>query len=159
MINFKLNNNRGSLVLPLLVGLGIVAIVLGGLVIGGRRNKEGIFETALEKAEFSKKNSLVEEGGVTIRPIPTSNIIINQTLSLVISSPADGAVFNKNEVVVSGKTLAGVDISVNEKELTTDSNGNFSTTISLEEGENPILVTAGNEEGYVEKEITVSYEK
>jgi hypothetical protein len=48
---------------------------------------------------------------------------------------------------------------VNDKELVADGNGDFSQGITLEEGDNPIIVVANDANGTVgEKEITVTYE-
>jgi hypothetical protein len=145
-------------VVPLLIGIAVVALVVGGLVIGGRRNKEGIFETALQPVKTEEEKS-IEQGGITIKPLPTVNIVVGQKLTLTITSPADGTTVSQNKITVTGETIAGADVSVNEKDLTASADGNFSTTISLEEGENPILITAGNEDGFEEKEIVVYYEK
>jgi hypothetical protein len=77
---------------------------------------------------------------------------------LKISSPVNGATLSQNQVIVSGETVPQADVSINEKELVAGSNGKFSATIPLEEGENYILVTAGNEDGFQEEEIVVNYE-
>ena len=52
------------------------------------------------------------------------------------------------------------DVGVNDAETKADATGNFSVTINLEEGENPILVVVSDANGnYSEREITITYEK
>ena len=47
---------------------------------------------------------------------------------------------------------------VNESETKADSSGNFSATLTLDEGENYILVVANDSSGnYAEKEFTITY--
>lgn len=153
----------GSVTVPLLVGIGVVAIVLGVLVLAGRRNREGKFEFQIFEKEDIPTSSLDSardfEGARQVTVLPTQTIVAGQKVFLTITSPVDEVTVSQNKVTVTGKTVAGADVSVNEKDLTADADGNFSATISLDEGENPILITAGNGDGFEEKEITVYYEK
>ncbi len=82
----------------------------------------------------------------------------NNQISLTIVSPKNGTVLSGATVQVTGKTTPGADISINDADLKADAQGNFTTTVNLEEGDNYILVTAVNDSGAVsEQEITVSY--
>ena len=144
----ELKKEKGGVVVPLLIGLGVVAVFLGVMVLGGKRNEKGHTSPAPDGTGF--------EGRVTI--LPTQAIMAGQKVFLTITSPVDGTTVSQNKVTVSGKTLPGAEVSVNEVELTAGADGKFSVTVSLEEGENPILITAGNEEGFEEKEITVYFE-
>jgi len=155
----KIEVIKGSIVIPLLLGIGVVALVLGILVIGGKRDEQGnfIFPFGRQKGTDSWWMPADQEG-VAITPLPNQNIVISKFF-LQIASPIDGATVSQNKITVSGKTVPGAEISVNEKELAADKNGNFSTSVLLEEGENFIFVTAGNEDGFEEKEIVVNYEK
>jgi len=77
---------------------------------------------------------------------------------LEIISPVDDLTVTVARVKVQGKTVPGADVFVNENQVETDKNGNFSIDISLQEGENPILISAGNETGEAEIERTVYFE-
>ncbi len=150
----KIEKRKGNIIMPLLVGIGILALVLGILVVGGRRTGEGKFELPFEQ-EGKEGN-----GTAQVTVLPTQIVVAGkQKFFLEVSSPADGATTNKSKVAIAGKTVPGADVSVNEIELTAGADGKFSATVSLEEGENPILITAGNEDGFEEKEITVYYER
>lgn len=134
----------GKIIIPLLVGFGVVILVLGVLVL-----KEGRPEEVKLVPPTAK---------VTV--LPTQGIVKEkEKFFLEIISPIDNQTVSQSQLTVSGRTVAGADVSVNEKELRADGNGNFSAVISLEEGENPILITAGNQDGFEEKEIVVYYEK
>jgi len=73
-------------------------------------------------------------------------------ISLVITSPKAGSVLNSTNVVVTGKTVPGAEVFVNDKEGKADKNGTFSISIGLEEGENQLVVSANDSEGNVAEE-------
>lgn len=79
---------------------------------------------------------------------------------LDISDPKDGDKTHNEEITVAGTTNADSYIRVNNQPVVVDTQGKFSTTVRLKEGENKIEVissdTAGNEE---KKTITITYEK
>ena len=78
-------------------------------------------------------------------------------IALEITDPKNNSTVNNPEITVVGKTVAGASIFVNNKELTADSAGKFSTPLTLDEGENIIVVVANDELGnYSEKEINVT---
>lgn len=76
---------------------------------------------------------------------------------LTVSSPVDGATQSSKVLVVKGKTTVGTEIFVNDKEGKADAGGNFSVNLTLDEGENIVLVIASDASGnYLEKELTVT---
>lgn len=80
------------------------------------------------------------------------------TLTLTITSPTNGATVTNTSLRVSGKTVPGAEVFINDKEARADALGNFSVTITLDEGENTIIVMANDADGNVaEKELTVTY--
>jgi hypothetical protein len=87
-----------------------------------------------------------EEATPSPSPTPTA-------LSLEITQPEDGDQVNTSSVLVSGKTNAGAVVSIsvdgNDKiEIANvDQNGNFSATVTLEEGPNFIEVLASDQQG------------
>lgn len=79
---------------------------------------------------------------------------------LEISFPSNGASFSKadQEINVRGTTDPENTVRVNNFIAIVDTDGNFSYTLRLNEGENKIKVTAANLAGKsTEQEITVSY--
>lgn len=77
---------------------------------------------------------------------------------LEVISPKNGIIVNTNKIEVSGKTNPSTEIFVNEVQVIPDATGNFSINLTLEEGENYILIVSGNEKGDGEVERTVTYE-
>lgn len=125
-----------TIVLVLLVAFGLFNIF---------RNKKN--SKQLVKQNQNEKVLLTEE-----KPV-------EQGLSLELTSPADKSVVNTPSVTVSGKTSPNVDVFVNEKELKSDSSGNFSVSYELFEGENNIFVAVNDAFGnYAEKSVTVYLE-
>lgn len=83
---------------------------------------------------------------------------VSQGLALEISQPTDGLVISLPQFTVKGKTSAFAIVSVNDSELKADASGNFSTLLTLDEGENTIVIVANDSAGnYAEKELTVTY--
>ena len=117
-----------------------------------------------------KKTTPTESG----QTIPTQSITINQSettqttetttnisegLTLEVNLPVNNSTVNTVSTLVKGKTSPNVEVFINEKEIKADSNGEFSTTVVLEEGENYIIVSANDEQGnYAEKEVMVNLE-
>lgn len=84
---------------------------------------------------------------------------VSQGLSLEVYEPKDNEVVNKPNLTIRGKTSPLAEVFVNEKELKADPQGNFSTVLSLDEGENVITVAASDVQGnYAEKELAVTLE-
>jgi len=87
---------------------------------------------------------------------PSSN---SGSTPLEILSPLEGATVNTARLEVRGVALPGAVVSVNDEILIADSNGQFSTFVSLEVGLNLIEIIAsdalGNE---AVLELTVYYE-
>lgn len=98
----------------------------------------------------SKINTEFFEGKV--KSIPTQ-----APLYLTISSPRSNEAVDDTNILIKGMTVPQTLIMVNEFELTADTQGNFSKSLSLDEGENYINIVAYNSEGQVvEKELIVT---
>lgn len=94
---------------------------------------------------------------------PTINMeqggAVSAGITLIVNQPQNGQTFSTNSVVVKGKTKAKADIFINELELKADSSGNFSSKLTLEEGDNPIVIVAIDPDGnYAENELSVNYQ-
>lgn len=80
-------------------------------------------------------------------------------IALNIIEPADDATINDSTLVVKGKTVPNASVNVDDNELKADDGGSFSTTITLDEGENIIIITANDDIGnFAEKDLIVIYE-
>lgn len=80
-------------------------------------------------------------------------------ISLVVSSPLDGATVKSATIVIKGKTVANAEVFINEAETMADASGNFSKSITLDEGDNIIIVMVNDASGNVaEKDLTINYD-
>lgn len=123
-------------------------IVIGALVL------VGALVVGYTKGGY--KNTM---GGATVTPQNSSSSLPPaKEISLTISSPANGATVTSPTVTVRGKTVPKADVSVNDKDVVADANGNFSAIITLDDGENTIVVVASDANGNnTEKELAVTY--
>lgn len=77
-------------------------------------------------------------------------------ITLSVTSPKENEELTSLTVTVAGKTAPNADIAVNEKDIKADSSGNFSTTITLESGDDEINVVANDNKGnFAEQSISV----
>jgi hypothetical protein len=94
-------------------------------------------------------------------PVPQENtptIVRAGTLWLQVLSPLDGVVVNTPQVDVIGLAPAGTVLSIND-DILIGADGQFKTTLSLEEGPNLIEIVASDEAGNQTSLIlTVVYE-
>lgn len=68
-------------------------------------------------------------------------------ISLTITSPKDGETLGSTNATVKGKTVANAEVFVNDIVGKADTNGNFSINVTLDEGENQIVVSANDSNG------------
>lgn len=140
--------------LPLL----IVAVVIFGAIVGLKkiRNAQNISPIAPLTTTIIPND---QEDAVSPSPALTGTVSRGSAITLVVTTPPDNSTVTTGSLIVRGKTVPGAEVFVNDAETKADSAGNFSATISLDEGENYILVVANDPQGnYSEKEITVIYE-
>ncbi len=80
-------------------------------------------------------------------------------ISLEIDNPKNGSTVSSNTITVRGKTSAHAEVFVNEAETKADANGHFEVSLTLEEGENEIIIVANDAYGAAsEKIVSVNYE-
>jgi hypothetical protein len=94
-------------------------------------------------------------------PAPASEeeAAARQKFSFVVTSPKSGTTVNSSGILVTGKTAPGADVFVNEKDVKADSQGNFSVSYTLDEGENYLIVGANDEYGnFSEQELVVFFQ-
>lgn len=89
----------------------------------------------------------------TIKQTP-KNII-----PLTISSIKDGDLVTTPKLIFKGTTSPNADIAINEIDVKADSTGVFSGTLTLEEGDNPVEISASDESGLTNYwDGTITYE-
>ena len=89
--------------------------------------------------------------------------LVKQPLTLDLLSPADGELAVNREVLVSGKTLPNTPVVVytetDETSVDSDATGMFTTTVSLDDGINTLVVTAYGENGEEQtKSVDIVYD-
>jgi hypothetical protein len=130
--------------------------------------------TAVPSSPTANSNSSVTIAASTASPLPqevipttliqpTPTLITapepSGTLWLQVLSPQDEAVVNTPQVDVIGSAPVGAVISVNDEILIVGDDGQFKTTVSLDEGPNLIEIIASDHNGNEsDLELTVVYE-
>jgi len=133
----------------LLTILAIVAVLLVGVFYLSSRKKLALAPSLQETLSNAVGSVQTESKKLGILP---------NSFSLEVSSPENGATFSIATIEVKGKTVPGAEVFVNDFQVSLAKDGSFRQQIQLEEGENFILVTAGNETGDAEVERTVYFE-
>ena len=139
----------------LILGIVIVAVGAGvGLfVILRSRNSSPIPQNSAIPA-LEKTEAFTPSPSVAGQSVPAAT----NALVLSISTPADGATLTAAKLTVRGTTTPKADVFINELETRADAGGNFSGTLTLDEGENLIVIIVNDESGNVaEKDLTVFY--
>lgn len=96
---------------------------------------------------------------VPAQPLPSpAQAPADNPVSLQVTSPQDGAVVNAAQVTVSGLSAPGNVVTVNDDILLVGADGQFQTTVSLDEGPNLIEVIASDDAGNeIPVDLTVTY--
>lgn len=130
-----------------IAGLGVVlAVVVVIAAVSTKKSGEEIM------TEVNPTLTVISPAAPTVGPTASQNM-----MPLTITSPTEGASLTGMSVVVKGQTAPGADVGINQLDVKADSKGNFSATISLDEGENTITVITNDDAGNMaEKDITVT---
>jgi len=121
-----------------------------------------VFNKRLEKSKQDKESGEIS----TERTIAPNSTEIKQAMSAAETgltfqniSPSDKSIVTSPSITLRGRTGAGAEVFVNDKETMADAQGNFFVGLTLDEGENPIMIVANDQAGNVgETEITVTYD-
>jgi len=116
--------------------------------------------TSKINTEFFEGKKVTPTPHITLKPNSAESTLntalTNNALFLTISSPQNKQTTKEASIFIKGKTLPRTPVMVNEFEIVSDSSGNFSQSVSLDEGENYISVVAYSPEGdAVEKELVI----
>jgi hypothetical protein len=136
----------------------LIVLIGVGVVFGVKRMRTTQNESSIAPLTTTVIPT-TEANSETTYPTVTGTVSRGAEITLTVNSPSDNTTVTSDRLVVRGKTVAGAEVFVNDAETKADQSGNFSVTITLDEGENYILVVANDALGnYSEKEITVIYE-
>ncbi|MEM4730049.1 MAG: hypothetical protein QXH42_09880, partial [Thermoplasmata archaeon] len=141
--NGSLTNNKNLEIKGKVIGASVAT--LNGVPLDLRR--DGAFEHPVELME-SENVFLIEACDAAGNENSTRLIVYLDTKNFIeIIEPADGALLNRSNVLVRGRTEAGASVSINGIDATVE-NGSFSLALDLNEGANKItavsLDRAGN---------------
>lgn len=135
---------RKEVLIAIIIGFGLGLVITFGVWTANKALREAAPEAT----------PVPEEVAPTPTPTPE--------LSLVVASPEDNSISEEETIEVSGSTAPGAIVVIlyqeGEKILEADSEGKFSTEITLAGGANEIKISAYDEEGNeTEKILTVVY--
>lgn len=112
--------------------------------------------SSLGEQQLTNTNSASGQNPVDII---TPESVNNTSIPLSVISPLNGSTVGDAIIIVKGRTAPNTDVSINESDIRSDSQGNYTGSISLDEGENIITVTAIDDNGNsAETEISVTYD-
>lgn len=134
----------------------VLVIFLSGITLIVVRNQK---QAPSESSAMQVIPTVTSTSSSRSTPQATSGLIRTiAQITLTISSPQPGAVVTGSRLAVGGRTAPKAEVYVNEAEVIADASGNFTATITLDEGENPVIVTAVDENGNMaEKDFVVTY--
>jgi hypothetical protein len=116
-----------------------VVLFLGFFLIKAQEKK-----MAIQTGSQTKQNDAVITEGAQEQAKQES---YTSGITLHIAQPQANATVTSSSLVVKGTTSPNADVFVNDSELKADTSGNFSTTITLDEGENAIIIVVNDSEG------------
>lgn len=132
--------------------IAFIAVSIGILVAGA-----AFFLYQTTKTLPSAKTKTVSISSPTATPIPS--------VFLTVDRPRDEEVSDKKTITISGKTASSATIVIStqstDQVITPASNGNFSTTLTIDDGENQIEITSiapNGEETRIIRTVTYSTE-
>lgn len=125
----------------------------------------GIFVAGLAFYFYQTTKTVPEQEIKTLSASPSPKVTPKPSIFLTIHTPKDEEVTDKRTITVSGTTVSNATLIVttpaNDQVITAASNGNFSTTVVLENGENELTIVAiapNGEEEKITQTISVSSE-
>jgi hypothetical protein len=119
--------------------------------------QDGTFSTTVE-LDYGENTIVVSATAEGEEPV-TRTVTITRVLALEITSPEDNTEVTESPILIKGTVSDPLaTVTVNDREVEVAEKGGFSTTVSLDQGDNTISVSAtvdGQEP--VTKTVTVRY--
>lgn len=139
---------------PVVIALAV--IVGAAIVVRQYGSRQYAAPASLEEDVVETAITEESETGGEVGPTKATQLVSG--IQLTVTAPSGNMTVSSSSLTVRGKTAIGAEVFVNDIESKADSSGNFSATLTLDEGENYILVVANDSSGnYAEKEFTVTY--
>lgn len=142
--------NAASISLKIDSGAAITADITKTAIAGGYECSYTPSSVLVDGSHTIAFNAEDNDGNAAAQKTVTF-IIDTVAPTLTVSSPSDNSITNKASCTVSGvtndATSSPVTVTVNGKSVTVGTDGTFSTTITLTEGENTITVVATDAAG------------
>lgn len=145
--------------LALVAFLILITIGVGGFAIYRTVQNRNSQTGYLSQPSLTSPKNLKQTVTPATEPVPVvDDKPISGTIKLTVTSPTDGQVLSVAKVTVSGETVPNADISVNNMETKANTSGKFQTTITLDEGDNPIYIFSSDQDGnFAEWQGLVTY--
>lgn len=134
----------------LLAALAIIVLAVGGYAFY-RSNSASKNTTTAPSANPPAQTPTAPSQPSTAKEFdPSKNAI-----SLTIASPTNNTTVSTPTITVTGSTAPNADVSVNDKDLKADAAGKFSAAVTLDEGDNEIIVTAADTAGNSSEQLLI----
>ncbi len=132
----------------------VVLLVLAGVFLF----RKGMVNTLPSVSPNSQQTPPSNTNGTNnVKVIPSEAITSVNQITLDVTSPQDRSTVTTPTITVAGKTTPNADVFINDKQLVADSQGNFSTTLTLDQGDNEIAIIANDQNGNSsERDLTVT---
>ena len=140
----------------------LLTAACGGPIVGGTPTAPGVH---LPPGIATAGGAQATTGAAAPTAAPTSGAAAapkpaGGPVSLLVTTPQDGAVVNTGQIQVSGSASPGAVVTVNETIILVGADGTFNTTVSLDSGPNLIEVVASSTSGDTKTvDLTVVYQQ
>jgi hypothetical protein len=141
-----------------------VSIVLNGTASTIKADDTGKYQTGsltLSEGENTIAFFVTDADGNTSKTVERHVTYDTQSPALTIESPSQGSVYTRTKdqvVTLTGLTEQGSSLMVNDRLIVVDVNGRFSSSFSLNEGENQLKFVAKDKAGNTtEQTLTLTY--
>ena len=131
--------------------MGILIAVVGG-IIWAVANRDKLIPQATKTSTSDSSQNQNQNSS------QDSSVAQTTTPKLDQISPTDNYSTSDDKVTVSGQTDSGNKVSINNQEISVDSDGKFSQVVVLNPGTNRISIIATDKNG-VENKVGLIYEK
>ena len=120
------------------------------------------FDLELEGGKNLFEAMAIDAAGNESQKTKTFEIVFdNEKPELTIESPSDGSQYfgpKQRQIEIKGKTDTESDVTINDRFVSVDENGNFQYTTTLNEGENKFYVKSVDKAGNLtEIELTLNF--
>lgn len=130
----------------ILIVLALVAVIgVGGYYL---YNQVGSNSSVMQN-DYAFGTGTPSTNTASVEGTTANSLTTSTKMTLAVTTPLTGAVLKSKVITLTGKTSANAEVFVNDKSTKADANGNFSLVVTLDEGENSLVVTANDSDGNV----------